>query len=120
MYPTPTLFATPGLRDFAQAVDAERQRQLERWGDQRHPDGTGQPGDWETADLARRHCQAMSAAGLVTWRDIVWEEAAEAFAETDPERLAAELIQLASLCQAWVVALSARVGRDLTAPGRPS
>lgn len=36
----PTLFATSGVKDFAEAVDAERQAQLAKWGDQRHPDGT--------------------------------------------------------------------------------
>ncbi|MGW4075945.1 hypothetical protein ACWELB_20945 [Streptomyces asiaticus] len=98
----PTLFTTPGLRQFAEAIDAERQAQLAKWGDQRHPDGTALTEDDLRADKARHVCQAMARLGQVTWRDILNEEIAEAFAEKDPHKLRTELIQCAAVIQAWV------------------
>lgn len=111
----PTLFTTPGVRDFAQAVDAERQRQLEQWGDQRHPDGTHPdyevlPG-WparELADAARAACQRFAEMGIVTWRDIFAEESCEALAESDPATLRNELIQVAAVCAAWISDIDSR------------
>lgn len=80
--PYPIIFTTPGVRSFAEAVDAERQRQLAKWGEQNHPDGTGRPGDRENADRMRAICKANGPAED-NWRDILAEEVAEAFAETD-------------------------------------
>jgi hypothetical protein len=37
-----------------------------------------------------------------TWMHLVREEVAEAFQESDHERLAAELVQVAALCVSWV------------------
>lgn len=97
----PVLFATPGVRDFAEAVDAERQRQIAKWGDMSYyPDGTGRPGDEHLANYFRTVCQANGRAGD-NWRDIAAEEVAEAFAETDPDRLETELVQAAAVLQAW-------------------
>jgi hypothetical protein len=105
----PTLFTTPGVSDFAQAVDAERQAQLKKFGDQRHPDGTGPDQqilpDWTAVDLAnaaRANCQRQAEMGIVTWRDIFGEEACEVLAETEWPKLRAELIQTASVIQAWI------------------
>lgn len=47
------------------------------------------------------------AAGAPTWVHLVREEIAEAFQETDPERLAEELVQVAALCVSWVERLGA-------------
>jgi hypothetical protein len=98
----PKLFTTPGLGEFADAVDAERARQLAKWGDQRLT------GDDEHANSARHTCQSLAERGLVAWRDILWEEIAEAFAETDPTLLRAELVQCAAVIQAWVSDLDRR------------
>lgn len=111
----PTLFITPGVKDFAQAVDEERQRQLEQFGDQKHPDGThpnrevlpGWPAD-ELADAARNACQRAAQMGIVTWRDIFAEEACETLAEADPVALRAELIQVAAVCAAWICDIDSR------------
>lgn len=111
----PTLFITPGVRDFAQAVDAERQRQLEQWGDQRHPDGTGPEVEmlphWtagELADAARSSCQLRADMNICTWSDILSEEVCEALAEADPATLRAELIQVAAVCAAWICDIDSR------------
>lgn len=40
--------------------------------------------------------------GSPTWVHLVREEVAEAFQESDPHKLAEELIQVAALCVSWV------------------
>lgn len=104
----PTLFTTPGVKAFAEAVDVERQRQLAKWGDQHHDDGTGYALDRNAATEARNVCQYAASKGVITWRDILWEEIAEAFAETDPDRLETELVQCAAVIAAWVADLHSR------------
>jgi hypothetical protein len=105
----PLLLSTPGMADFARAVDDERAAQLAKWGDQHHPDGTGRPGDTAEADRLRAACKANGSAED-NWRDILAEEIAESFAETDPERLRTELIQSAAVIAAWLADLSRRAG----------
>ncbi|MEU4947683.1 hypothetical protein [Streptomyces lavendulae] len=106
----PTLFTTPGLAAFAEEVDAERGRQLQKFGDQRHPDGTGPsttvwapplPAD-RFAAAARTRCQRAAERGDLTWLHVLNEEVAEALAESDPAKLRAELVQVAAVCAAWV------------------
>ncbi|MGY5127346.1 hypothetical protein [Streptomyces nigrescens] len=106
-----TMFASPGVKALAEDVDAERQRQLAKWGEQAHPDGTAITGDEERADRARHACQAMAEIGQVSWRDILNEEVQEAFAESDPEKLREELVQSAAVIAAWVLDLDRRSGR---------
>ena len=103
----PRIFATPGVGDFAEAVDYERQRQMSKWGDQMHDDGTGRPGDRELADHYRAVCKANGPL-QDNWRDITAEEVFEAFAETDPDKLEEELIQAAAVIQAWIFDLRRR------------
>lgn len=98
----PTLFNTPGVKAFAEAIDAERQAQLAKFGDQKHPDGTGGLTQSIEADKARAGCQAAFARGNGTWMHVLIEEVFEAFAESDPARLRAELLQVAAVCAAWI------------------
>lgn len=105
----PTLFTTPGLRAFAESVDAERQRQLTKWGDQHHPDGTGiTDAQRELADQARAACQQAFAEGRGSWAHILMEEIREALAESDPAVLRTELVQCAAVIQAWLADLDSR------------
>lgn len=104
----PTLFATPGVKTFAEAVDTERQAQLAKWGEQHHPDGTGGPVMQERADEARAQCQYLAANGGPDWRSILLEEVYEALAESDPARLRTELIQSAAVIAAWITDLDSR------------
>ena len=46
--------------------------------------------------------------GAPTWMQLVREEVAEAFQESDPVRLREELVQVAALCVSWVETLDAR------------
>jgi len=95
-------------RDFYRAVSAERVRQLQKWGDQRHPDGTGLLGSQSNAEAARIHCQRAAEQGNVTWQHILAEEVFEAFAEHDPAKLRAELVQCGAVIAAWISDLDRR------------
>jgi hypothetical protein len=98
--------------DLKQAVLAEvleeRIRQDEKWGEQNPPDGTGGPGRADDADQARRFCDESFKNGTGTWAAILGEEVAEALAESDPNKLRAELIQCAAVCTSWVEAIDRR------------
>jgi hypothetical protein len=100
-------------------VAAERRRQIDKWGEQNHPDGVATTDvDRVAADTARRACEQAFAAGLGTWRVILEEEVREAFAESSVEALRAELIQVAAVAVAWVEAIDRRQassGRDSAA-----
>ncbi|WP_433444013.1 NUDIX hydrolase [Nonomuraea sp. CA-141351] len=89
-------------------VAAERAAQDAMWGMQILPDGTGDDGTVAESDRARRETEAAAEGGALTWRHILAEEVLEAFAETDPERLRAELIQVAAVAVKWTQALDRR------------
>lgn len=97
----------------------ERERQTERWGEQNHTDGTGPDMMWlrsfnpkaratEISDFAKVITDDNAQAGFLTWRDILLEEVAEAFAENDPEKLRTELIQVAAVATQWADAIDRR------------
>ena len=90
------------MRQVLDEIVAERVRQHDKWGEQNHPDGTGGDAYKWLADGARHKCQTAAALGEVTYRHILEEEVAEAYAESDPQRLRAELIQVAAVAVAWV------------------
>jgi hypothetical protein len=106
----PTLFTTPGVRAFAEEIDAERQRQLAKFGDQHHPDGTGlHPArQKQLADEARSLCQRAAREGFLAWSHILMEEVREAMAEEDPAALRMELMQVAAVCAAWIADIDSR------------
>lgn len=101
-------------------IAAERERQDEKWGEQNHPDGTG-PNffplrahrSWHTASRlaaeAKKVTDAAARDQTTTWRVILLEEVFEAFAEADPAKLRAELIQVAAVAAQWVEAIDRRV-----------
>jgi hypothetical protein len=89
-------------------VAAERVRQDIKWGEQNHPDGTGGGRSAAAAAGARMACKVAARDGSMTWRDVMREEVAEAFAETDPAKLRAELLQVAAVAAAWVEAIDRR------------
>lgn len=98
-------------------VAAERARQDTKWGKQNHPDGTGPEVVWSytgtaayVAESARGECNRLFGEGFGTWRDILTEEIAEAYAKADPAKLRAELVQVAAVACAWVEAIDRRGG----------
>lgn len=106
---TQKLVPIPGMRKFNLEIAAERRNQLRKWGPQAHANGTGVDiVDRYVRDDAIHQCQNAAADGNLTWRLILAEEIAEAFAEEDPERLRYELVQSASVIQAWISDLDSK------------
>ncbi|MFD3614450.1 hypothetical protein ACFWWT_04205 [Streptomyces sp. NPDC058676] len=101
----PALFTTPGMRNFAEAVDTERQRQLDLWGDQHHPilRGPSNQGLFEELAQAMRDSNADPAQRC--WMTILLEEAYEAGAERDLAKFRTEIVQIAAVCQAIITDL---------------
>lgn len=91
-------------------VQAERERQDARWGEQNHRDGTGSLTQVLEADKARDACQAAFARGDGTWMHVLIEEVFEAFAEEEPSKVRAELVQVAAVAVAWIAAIDRRQG----------
>lgn len=103
--PTPIPTPTEVVLDD---IDRERTRQNEKWGEQNHPNGTGGPVAIERADYVRRQTDRNAERGKLTWKDILEEETAEAFAEDDPVKLREELVQVAAVAAGWIEALDRR------------
>ncbi|MBP5930168.1 hypothetical protein F3K39_19055 [Streptomyces sp. LBUM 1479] len=101
----PALFTTPGMRDFAEAVDAERQRQLQQFGDQHHPILQGLHTVDLFADLAQGLRGINTNSAERCWMTILLEEAYEAGAEGDLTKFRAEIVQVAAVCQAIITDL---------------
>ena len=89
-------------------VGTERAAQDAKWGPQNHPDGTGGRDARDACDAARMLCDLRHREGRGTWSDILREEVCEAFAESDPRKLRAELVQVAAVAVAWVEAIDRR------------
>lgn len=94
-----------------QEVLAERIRQDDNWGEQNHRDGTGSITQVLEADKAREGCKAAFARGDGTWMHVLIEEVFEAFAEEDPGKVRAELIQVAAVAVAWIESIDRRAAR---------
>ncbi|MFF0295572.1 hypothetical protein ACFYST_06175 [Kitasatospora sp. NPDC004614] len=110
----PALFSTPGMKQFAEEVDAECQAQITKFGDQCHPNLTGTPISRNDArllfakyaanyrDINNGSFDPRDPDRRLDWTGILLEEVYEAVAEADPAKLRAELIQVAAVCAAWV------------------
>lgn len=95
----------------AEDVYAETDRQLDKWGIQSHPDGTGSH-FLIRAEVARNHCNQAAKQGRVTWQHILSEEVYEALAESDPDKLVAELTQVAAVCVSWIADVQSRADKE--------
>lgn len=101
-------------------VREERSRQVASYGPNEDIcDGTGPDTRWllplshvrasdAQADFRTDYEMYEEETGAPTWVHLVREEISEAFEETNPERLAKELIQVAALCVSWVEKLQTR------------
>ena len=74
-----------------------------------YPDGTS-ANLTPLAQQFRMLAEAKEDVGMVTWADVLGEETAEAISETDPARLRAELVQVASVAVRWIASLDRREG----------
>lgn len=105
----PDYETSPETLSVLERVAAERQRQLEKWGHQNHADGTRSSSDDAVhADLYRGITEELARDGRLTWRAVLKEEVAEAFAESDPGKLVTELIQVMAVCSAWIEDVESR------------
>lgn len=103
--------AVNGVRAHAlNDIADERARQVAKWGEQHRVDHTGGAHYDELAELSKKVCQGAerSMPGGASWRMVLHEEVSEAFAETDPDQLRAELVQVAAVAVAWVEDLDSR------------
>lgn len=106
--------------EVLERVFQERTRQVSTYGHNTDlEDGTGPETRWalpassnSARDLEQMFRQDYEdyeeETGKPTWVHLVREEIAEAFQETDPALLAAELTQVAALCVSWVEKLETR------------
>lgn len=83
------------------AIREERKRQLEKWGVQRHPDGTGSSMAGLIADQWKKVCDTRHDADDDNWATIAAEEFFEGLAETDKTKLFEEVVQMAAVFTAW-------------------
>lgn len=90
------------------AIRHERGRQDAKWGEQNHPDGTGESGAAERRDIQRQLVDLQAQHGLSNWADILREELYEALAEADPAPLRKELVQAGAVIVAWIEHLDRR------------
>ncbi|MDA1062648.1 MAG: hypothetical protein O2895_07065 [Chloroflexi bacterium] len=97
-------------RRVLEDVARERRRQHGIWGEQALEDATGTPDDREHLGRVRERVEARARDGSIAWRDILIEEVAEAFAESDPAKMRAELVQVAAVAVQWVEAIDRRGG----------
>ena len=102
-----------------QEVFSERIRQDHKWGEQNHPDGTGEVTAVRARDHAQAECELAFQEKRGTYRHILTEEYYEVLAETDPRKLRLELIQLAAVAVQWVEALDRRVPELLASRSLP-
>lgn len=94
--------------DLLEEVRTEVDHQYEQWGEQNHPDGTNLSEDVQLAEDVKRLNAMFVSTGNLTWRDILWEEVREVFAESAPEPLREELVQVAAVCLSWINAIDRR------------
>jgi hypothetical protein len=90
-------------------INAERFRQIAKFGEQHREDGTD-PDFRNSADRAREACEIFQGrSGDAPWRLVLTEEFFEALAETDPGALRTELVQVAAVCVAWIEDIDSRL-----------
>jgi uncharacterized protein YdbL (DUF1318 family) len=96
------------IYDIANEIAAEREAQVEQWGQQDHPSSQSEL-DAKRAEKNANHWKGVNdtrvQAGTLTWDGILLEEVWEALAEQDPAARRAELIQVAAVAAAEVEAI---------------
>jgi hypothetical protein len=105
-------------------VSHERRLQDQKFGKpedesrKRIQDGTGGKEADMVLDILRHDFAKKLVADKVTWADILREEVAEVFVETDPKLLRQELVQVAAVAVLWIEMIDRRLGHvGLALPG---
>jgi len=97
-----------GYLKVVKDIREERNRQDEKWGEQNHEDGTGGDEARKLSNQIRDWCDFSHLQGVGTWVSILAEELMEAYAETDPDRLRKELVEVAAVAVAWIECIDRR------------
>lgn len=95
------------LQSVLTEVAEERQRQDAKWGIQDCTDGTSEL-NAGLRDYLIKQCDDAAMNGDVTWTHILSEELMEAFSETDPDKIRAELVQCCAVAVSWIQAIDRR------------
>lgn len=117
-FPSPGHLLPSSLADVLAEITAERTRQDEKWGEQNHPDGTGDDvrllGDIDLptygtlAYRAKALVDSLAAKGRSQYAPILLEEVFEALSALSEDELRTELVQVAAVCVQWVQAIDRR------------
>lgn len=109
---------TAKTRRVLDAVADERASQDVKWGEQNHLDyptdidqGAAQQDYAGEADAWKELNELRVRDGDVGWDGILLEEVYEALAESAPDKLRAELVQVAAVAVAWIEAIDRRDDR---------
>lgn len=89
----------------------ELHNQDRKWGQQDHPDlneNTTRDFYETLANIWKNTNDRRARIGDLSWEGILLEETYEALAEEDPEKLAAELVQVAAVALQWVASIRRR------------
>ncbi len=99
-----------------ESIDAERERQDKKWGEQNHPIVLLPSIDYYInrgiAEGLKSSNRQASREGEITWRGILLEEVYEALAEPDPEKCKSELIQVAAVAVAMIESIQRKQERS--------
>lgn len=119
---TPQEEAEKKNRFIAEEICAEQRRQVEKWGEQNHPNlAVSVAGNLPsvaaqilgipTAEQAKARCEQDFSLQHANWASILIEELAEVIEQAaleEDERLRAELIQVGAVTASWVAAIDRR------------
>ena len=91
-------------------IEEEVKRQQDLWGEQNHPDVPELNGwDWEAKAYSWKQENALrNTTGKLAWDGNLLEEVYEALAESDPEKLKTELVQVAAVAVTWIKCIERR------------
>ena len=95
-------------------VRLKREKNLLKWGEQNHPNGTGTS---PLRDMHRAAAQTIVDKGMrngtVTYFDILNEEVQEVACETDDEKVLAEMIDVAAVAMDWADSILRKAERNV-------
>ena len=103
------------MNHIFEEIAAERKRQNEKWGEQNHPmhfDDLVYAGCRKKLDDLRHMNDWREKENTLSWFDILEEEVYEAFAETDPVRQKAEMVQVAAVAVQIIEYLDRRISKE--------
>lgn len=106
--PGGSLAGDPAHRMALIMLKVERERQVMKWGVQRHPDGTGSEIAGTFAQQWKTVCDIKNSLDNDDWATIAAEEFFEALTETDKAKILEEVTQYTAVGLAWMEDLIAQ------------